>query len=154
MIAQMQVGVTTTPLIAGILMYGGGAPVTQFEVVLFSVVVAAGLLVSICWGLVEEWIERTRLRDWPAVPAIIDAVGVTFVESKGISSLAVHYWPSYRATITYSYRNPERQTGSYSRSFGNEDDAKAWANSYKGETVKVHVDPHDPTRSMLSEKDL
>jgi hypothetical protein len=44
--------------------------------------------------------------------------------------------------------------GDYSRRFGNEDDAKAWANSYKGETVKVHVDPNDRTRSVLREEDL
>ena len=31
--------------------------------------------------------------------------------------------------------------GDYSRRFASESDARAWANSYKGETVKVHVDP-------------
>jgi len=44
--------------------------------------------------------------------------------------------------------------GDYSRDFGNEDDAKAWANSYKGETVKAHVDPRDPARSVLRKEDL
>jgi len=42
----------------------------------------------------------------------------------------------------------------YSRSFGKKEDAEAWAASYKGEAVKVHVDPRDPTRSVLREEDL
>jgi hypothetical protein len=32
------------------------------------------------------------------------------------------------ATLTYIYQYPERQMGDYSRRFGNEDDAKSWAN--------------------------
>ena len=44
--------------------------------------------------------------------------------------------------------------GEYNRRFGNKDDAAAWANSYKGETVVVHVDPRDRTRSVLREEDL
>jgi hypothetical protein len=44
--------------------------------------------------------------------------------------------------------------GDYSRDFANEDDAQAWANYYKGETVKVHADPRDPTRSELQKGDL
>ncbi len=42
--------------------------------------------------------------------------------------------------------------GDYSRQFGNKEDAESWANSYKGETVKVHVDSRDPTRSVLREE--
>ena len=34
------------------------------------------------------------------------------------------------------------------------DEAQAWANSYKGSTVMVHLDPRDPTRSVLREEDL
>ena len=60
----------------------------------------------------------------------------------------------YKATLTYTYNNPEQQMGDYSRDCANEADAKAWANSYKGETVKVHVDPRDPTRSVLRKEDL
>jgi hypothetical protein len=141
-------------LIAGILMRSGGGPLTRFEVVVFLLVAGTMILVAICVGAVEELIERTRGRNWPTVSAVIDIVSVITVESKGISSAAVHYWPTYLATLTYSYRNPEEQMGDYSRSFANEDDAKAWANSYKGETVTVHVDPRDPTRSVLREEDL
>jgi hypothetical protein len=46
-----------------------------------------------------------------------------------------------------------RQMGDYSRDFAI-DDAKAWANSYKGETNKVHVDPRAPIRSVLRKENL
>ena len=69
-----------------------------------------------------------------------------------------HYPPNdftyYLATLTYFYNNPEEQIGDYKRRFGKKDDAEVWANSYKSETVTVHVDPSDPTRSVLREEDL
>lgn len=150
---QMPYEPTITQPIASILMFGGG-PVTRFEIILFSLIAGTFILVAICRGIVEEWIKRTRGRNWPTVSAVIDAVSITLVEAKSISSLAVHNWPSYLATLIYSYRNPEQQMGDYSRSFAKKEDAEAWANSYKGESVKVHVDPRDPTRSVLREEDL
>lgn len=145
---------TMTPLIASIFMRGGGAPITRFEIILFSLVVGAIMLVAICWDVVAALVKRTRGRNWPTVSAVIDAVSVTVAGGNGISSLAVRDRPYYKATLTYTYNNPEQQTGDYSRRFGDKDEAKAWANSYKGETVKVHVDPRDPTRSVLREEDL
>jgi len=142
------------PLLFAMILGRGGGPVTGFEVEMFSLVVGAALLVGICWDVLGWWVKRTRGRNWPTVSALIEVVGVTTVEDKTISSLAVHFGPYYLATLTYFYINPERQTGDYKRRFGNESDAKAWANSYKGETVKVHVDPRDPTRSVLREEDL
>jgi hypothetical protein len=144
---------TMTPAVACIL-GGGGGPITRSSTILILLAFGAILLTGICWGIIEQLIERFHGRKWPAVQAVIDIVSVTLVESKLPSSLAVHNWPTYQATLTYAYSNPERQTGDYKRSFGNEKDAKDWANSYKGETVKVHVDPRDPTRSVLREEDL
>ena len=135
-------------------MQRGGVPLTRCEVIVVSLVVGGGMLVSVFWGAMEDWIKHTRGRNWPTVSAVIDVVSVTIVESKLPSSAAVHFWPSYLATLTYSYRNPDQQVGEFKRSFGSEEDAKAWANSYKGETVKVHVDPRDSTRSVLREEDL
>ena len=149
----MHTSLTTTSAIASILMFGGG-PLTRFGVILFSLVVGTGLLVSICWEVLDRWIKRTRGRNWPTVSAVVGIVSVTPVEGIRISSGAVHDWPSYLATLTYTYRNPEEQIGDYGRKFGDKDEAEAWADSYKGETVKVHVDPRDPTRSVLREEDL
>ena len=153
MSVHMDTSVTATLPIASILMFGGG-PLTRFEVILFLLVAGTIILVAVSWGAIEQWIERARGRKWPTVSGIVDVVDVTVVESKGISSAAVHYWPTYLATLTYSYHYPDQQTGDYKRSFSNEEDATVWANSYKGETVKVHVDPRDPTRSVLREEDL
>jgi hypothetical protein len=147
-----------TPSIAVILMLAGGPSTrfeaTHFEVILVSLVVGAGLVVSICWQLIDDWYKRVHGRNWPTISAVIDVVSVTTVEDNTPSSLAVHFGPYYLAKLTYSYRSPGKQMGEYSRRFGNEGDAKAWANSYKGETVKAHVDPHDPTRSVVLEEDL
>jgi hypothetical protein len=144
---------TMTPLIAGILMRGGGT-ITRFEIILFSLAAGAVILVAICWGIVEDWIKRTRGRNWPTVSAVIDVVSVAFIEDDIPSPKADLDDSYYKATLTYTYNNPEQQMGDYSRRFGNKEDAEAWANSYKGETVKVHVDPRDPTRSVLREEDL
>jgi hypothetical protein len=142
-----------TPLIANILIYAGG-PITRFEIILFSLAAGAVILVGICQAIIGKWIERTRGRNWPTVSAIIDVVSVAFIEDDIPSPKADLDHPYYLATLTYFYNNPEQQMGDYSRRFGDKDEAQAWVNSYKGETVKVHVDPPDPTRSVLREEDL
>ncbi len=140
-----------TPLIASIDILGGG-PLTRREIIIFSLAAGTIMLVAICRGIVEELIERTRGRNWPTVSAVIDIVSVAFIESN-IRHYALDS-SHYKATLTYIYNNPDQQMGDYTRRFGNKEDAEVWANSYKGETVKVHVDPRDPTRSVLREEDL
>jgi hypothetical protein len=144
-----------TPSIAVVIMLAGGE-VTGFEIKMFLLVAGSAILVAICWGAVEEWIDRYRGRNWPTVSAVIDIVSVAFMEDDSIIPplKAGSYNPYYQATLTYIYHYPEKQMGDYSRSFGKKEDAEAWANSYKGETVKVHVDPRDPTHSVLLEEDL
>jgi len=145
-----------TPLIASFFI-GTVGPGTFFG---FILVIGGGgivMLVAIGRVIVEGWIERTRSRDWPTVSAIVDIVNVAYCEPGGSPILyfkASSYNPYYQATLTYIYHYPEEQMGDYSRSFGKKEDAEAWANSYKGETVKVNVDPSDPTRSVLREENL
>jgi len=135
-------------------MRGGIDPFVLLFLILLGTVAVA--LVAICWTKFSDWVERTRCRNWPKVPAVIDIVSVAFIEDDNLipAQKASLVDSCYRATLTYIYNNPEQQMGDYSRDFGNKDDAEAWANSYKGETVKVHVNPRDPTRSILREEDL
>lgn len=136
-------------------MEASGSTVNSFEIFLF--VLAAGgifVLLAICWSIFAEWIKRARYRNWSTVSAVVDIASVAFFEDNVIRFNVNASSPYYLATLTYIYQYPEQQMGEYRRRFGNKDDAEAWANSYKGETVKVHVDPRDPTRSVLQEEDL
>ncbi len=144
---------TITPLLASILVLGG-RPLTRFDVVLIALFVGAVMLVGLCWQLLDSWKRRTRGRNWPTVSAVIDIVSVAFIEDDTPGMRAYPDLSYYKATLTYIYNNPEQQMGDYSKGFGSKEEAQAWADSYKGETIKVHVDPRDPTRSVLREEDL
>jgi hypothetical protein len=145
---------TMAPLIASFLS-GTIGPGTLYSFILVMLATGVGVLVVIFRVIVREWIQRARCRDWPTVSAVIDIVSVAFIDdSPPLALKSTSYNPYYRATLTYIYHYPDEQMGDYSRDFGNKDDANSWANSYKGETVKVHVDPRDPTRSVLREEDL
>jgi len=145
-----------TALIASILMPGVVGPATIYSFILVMLVTGVGVLVVICRVIVGEWIERTRCRDWPTVSAVVDIASVAYCEPDSLLPplKASSYNRYYKATLTYKYHYPEEQMGDFSRDFGSKENAYAWANSYKGETVKVHVDPRDPTCSVLREEDL
>jgi hypothetical protein len=144
-----------TPAFVCIFTLGGG-PLTGSEVKWFLLASGAIILVGICWQLTDTLIKRFYGRKWPTVHAVIEIVSVAYCEDDSLipapkADLDDSY---YLATLTYTYSNPEQQIGDYKRRFGDETEANAWANSYKGETVKVHVDPRDPTQSLLREEDL
>lgn len=134
----------------------GSDEVTRSEVIGFSIFVGAVMTVGICWGIVQTCYERIHGRKWPTISAIIDIVSVTFVQDDHVlpPMKAGSGDSYYLAQLTYVYHNPDLQMGEYNRRFGNKEDAEAWANSYKGETVKVHVDPRDPARFVLRKEDL
>lgn len=133
-----------------------GGTGTRFWLILFSLFAAAVMLVGVCWQLVDTWIRRTRGRNWPEVSAVIDIVSVVVCDDDSpIPAPRPDLdFPYYMAQLTYVYHHPDLQMGEYNRRFGNKDDAESWANSYKGQTVTVHVDPRDPARSVLREEDL
>lgn len=116
--------------------------------------IAIATIVKFCsymWpDLLRWWRERTS-RDWPSISAVIDIVAVAKeVESGGKAPPIV----TYMALLTYSYRNPELQTGDYNRAFAYEDEAREWSESMKNRSVTVRVDPSDPTRSVLRTEDV
>jgi hypothetical protein len=131
---------------------GSGSPLFFFLIGL--AIVAVFMLVGACQDIIGRLIKHFHGRNWPTALAVIDIVSVTFFEDNTIKFKANLDMSYYLATLTYVYQYPEQQMGDYSRRFGIKEDAEAWANSYKGETVKVHVDPRAPTRSVLREEDL
>ena len=116
-------------------------------------VIAAGVMVSLAafyWRFFVQWLQGVRGRDWATVPAVIDIVSVV-PQMGGRSGQEV---VGYLATLTYFYRNPELQSGDFSRMCDSEEEAKAWGESYNGKTVMVHVDPRDASRSVLRKEEL
>jgi hypothetical protein len=105
------------------------------------------------WRFFAQWLDGIRGRDWASISAVIDVVSVIAQKENGRYG---EYVVGYLATLTYFYRNPELQMGEYSRMFdsNDEEEAKAWAASYKGRTVLVQVDPHDLTHSVLRKEEL
>jgi hypothetical protein len=100
------------------------------------------------WRFFLQWLNGIRGRDWTVVPAVVDIVSaVPQTDDRG-------HIIGYLATLTYFYRNPELQMGEYSRMFGEQEEAQTWTASYKGDTVMVHVDPHDLSRSVLRTEEL
>jgi hypothetical protein len=151
----MQTSLTMTTSIASILIDSGDDRIFGFSLSALLWLAFGGIILfGVCWQLFDNWVERTHGRNWPTVSAVVDIVTVALMKDNGLPGKAYSSTSYYQATLTYIYYNPEQQMGDYSRRFGNEDDAKAWANSYKGETIKVHVDPRDPTRSVLRKEDI
>jgi hypothetical protein len=97
-----------------------------------------------------RWKQKTRERlvdSWPPITATIE---LTTAIKQSIGEKGAFY----TAELSYFYRNPELQMGEYKRQFGVKEQAKAWAAQFKGRTVLVHVNPKDPSDSVLLERDL
>jgi len=135
-------------LIAGAIMRGS-IDDWYFLPILLAVVVIS--FAARYWKIFVQWLRGIRGRDWAEVSALIDVVSVVpQVEQTRYGERVV----GYLATLTYFYRNPELQMGDYSRIFNIEADAQDWAASYKGRNVMVHVDPRDPSNSVLRKEAL
>lgn len=131
-------------------MITGGLPSNRYELLLFLAILAVGLA-SRYWRFFVQWLNGIRGRDWTMVSAVIDIV--TVVEQTERARYGERII-GYLGTLTYFYRNPELQTGDYCRMFDTEAEAQSWTASYKGRTVMVHVDPRDPSRSVLRPEEI
>ena len=117
----------------------------------FLLAFAAVTFVARYRRFIAQWLAGIRGRDWTTISAVIDVVSVVMETEQGRYG---EYVVGYLATLTYFYRNPELQMGEYSCMFKEKEDALAWAASYKGRTVMVHVDPRDPSHSVLRKEEL
>lgn len=147
----------STPI--AIILISGGAKTDFFPAFVIACIVLIGLVqVGVNgWPNFVKWWEQKWARDWPMVPAVIDLVTTaTWQADEALAGGGPPTSPVYehKALLTYSYRNPEPQSGDYSRSFGSEDEAKDWAESCKDLKVMVHVDPGDSARSVLRAEDI
>ena len=142
-----------------IVLLSGGTKTGFFPLFVLACIVLIGVVqVGVnSWPDFVKWWEAKWARDWPMVPAVIDLVTTaTWAQDQPLAGGGPPTTTIYehKALLTYSYRNPELQSGDYSRSFGCEDDAKDWADSCKGLRVMVHVDPRDLARSVLRTEDI
>jgi hypothetical protein len=147
------------PSLVAIILLNGGTKTDFFIVWVFVCIVLIGLgqVRTNSWPDMVNWAKEKWARDWPTVPAVIDLVTTTtWQEETPLAGGGVPSGPYYvhKALLTYSYSNPEPQSGDFSRSLGTEDEAKEWADSCKGLKVMVRVDPRDPTRSVLRPEDI
>ncbi len=134
--------------IASIIIRGSINDWYAIPILLATVVIS---LTARYWRFFTQWLDGIRGRDWTSVSAVIDVVSVVPQTQQTRYGERI---VGYLATLAYFYRNPELQMGEYSRMFDVEEDAQAWAASYKGRTVMVHVDPRDPSHSVLRKEEL
>jgi len=121
-----------------------------YQILLFATLVAISVAIRYR-RFIAQWFDGIRGRDWTTVSAIIDVVSVVQQTEQGRYGERV---VGYLATLTYFYRNPELQMGEYCRMFDEESEAQEWAAPYKGRAIMVHVDPRDPSRSVLRKEEL
>jgi hypothetical protein len=123
----------------------------DWHIIAIAVAFVAVTFAARYWRFFVQWLGGIRGLHWAATSAVIDVVSVVEQTAQGRYG---EYVVGYLATLTYFYRNPELQTGDYSRMFNEEADAQAWAASYKGRNVMVHVDPRNPSNSVLRKEEL
>jgi hypothetical protein len=121
-----------------------------FSFALFAIIFAAGI-VARYWRFFLQWLNGIRGQDWATTSAVVDVVSVVAQTEQGRYGERI---VGYLATLSYFYRNPELQMGEFSRILDTEAEALSWAASYKGRNVVVHVDPRDPTHSVLRKEEL
>lgn len=128
---------------------GSGIP---WFIYLAVAVLIVGPIIAYSWRVMVQRVRGIEGRHWPTVPATIE--DEFSIEQQSMPSRYGNQVWGYQVTLGYVYHNPEIQFGQYCCNFDSQDEALAWANSFRGCTVKVHVDPKDPAKSVLRKEDL
>lgn len=139
------------PFSIAVSFFYGGRGSASWE---FWVVIVVGSIIAASASSWQFWAQRMKGiqgRNWPTVSAVIDLASVQKRVESGGKGPPIITWV---VLLTYAYKNPELQTGDYDREFGNEAEARDWADACKGLTVTVHVDPKDPANSVLRKEEL
>lgn len=125
----------------------------RFSWLIYTAVIllVAGTVVMHRWPMIVQLVRGIEGRDWPTVPAVIDRFDV--IEKTETTKYGQRVY-GYLTTLQYVYHNPEIQIGEYNRLMDSQDEAEAWASSFKDCTVMVHVDPRDPGKSVLRKEEL
>lgn len=143
------------PAQSGGVFFAGAAGIMDLSARLLGAATVILFLAAMRWRKKRKSRVRQRTAtNWPIVTATIDVAAVM----QHVAPEADQRLPDARqpfvVSLTYFYRNPELQIGEYRRAFATKEQARRWAAQFKGRTVPVHVNPHDPTDSVLLESDL
>ncbi|MGD0737534.1 MAG: hypothetical protein ABR976_20580 [Terracidiphilus sp.] len=134
-----------------ILLKGNASPFVDLLILFIAATSVIAGLIGRYKRFFIQWLDGIRGRDWARVTASVDVVSSVVQTENGRYGERII---GYLGTLTYFYRNPDLQMGEYSRMFSTESEATAWTGALKGRQVLVHVDPRDPTHSVLREDDL
>lgn len=127
----------------------GGFGFAAFVWVIY-VAIFLGAPLAIFWRQIVQRVRGFGGRNWPTATATIDDFSIDECEIPGRGRSTT----IYEVVLQYVFHTPEMQIGEFRREFDERSDAEDWANSFKGCTVKVHVDPKDPQKSVLRKEDL
>lgn len=109
---------------------------------------AALVILAIGWiRKLRRTAKERKARRWPVFYATVQVAIVA--ESNPTSKVK-----SYKGWLTYFYKNPEMQMGELEKYFRSKARAQHWVEQFRGRQVVVHVNPEDPSDSMLLESDL
>ncbi len=113
---------------------------------LLGVALCAGLGGFLVWGGCEYDRRARAVGRWPTVEATVDWVRVT--DGLVINPGASRHRPGFELRVSYHYSAGGERHDAEEAVFGASDLAEVEAERAKfGSTIRVHVDPRDPSRS-------